>query len=162
MSKITLASLFSVLAVFAQEHRWEVAKPTTSMDGVTLVSFGTISIEPMAMTYGNTWPVLGIRCTSDKKLDVFCCGNAVLQSTAIRYKFDDGKPVAERWEMGADRKMLRALDAEKLVKQFPATKIFYFEFTPFQSGPRLTKFDLSGFVDQFNKSCGDYLGKLPQ
>lgn len=104
-------------------------------------------------------PKLTIQCNQGKA-DVYIETGMGLEVTMVdqqivRVKFDDNKPVNQRWREVTNATM-SARDATGLIKQLAQSQKFIFEFTPFGSGPVQAEFavaGLSAYMPQLAGAC---------
>jgi hypothetical protein len=137
----------------SEAEDWKEAEPSVSIDGTRTIVFTRSAVEDVDIGEQKIRPGIGVKCTSSKRFDIAVLTYRVLQNGYVRIRLDDGKPKAESWTESGDNKLLFSPNPARLAKQFASTHYFYIEWTPFHQGPVMAKFDVSGFTEQFAKTC---------
>jgi hypothetical protein len=66
----------------------------------------------------------------------------------VRVKFDDGKPIAQRWTGAANNEAAFSRNPMELVRQLSQSNTFLFEFTPFEKSETTVTFFVSGLKEK--------------
>jgi hypothetical protein len=75
----------------------------------------------------------------------------------VRTKFDDDAAEQGRWDASTDGQALFAPNPGAFVKHLEGSKVFLFQFTPFQQRPMALRFDVSGLrekLEPISDACG--------
>jgi hypothetical protein len=75
----------------------------------------------------------------------------------VRLKSDDGAPQKEIWSISTNGMALFNSRPMDFVKQLEDTKVFLFEFTPFQKTATTVRFNVSGLSEKLmaiSETCG--------
>lgn len=69
-------------------------------------------------------------------------------SYGVRVKFDDGKPIAQRWTGATNNEAVFSRNPKELVRQLSQSNAFLFEFTPFEKADTTVRFSVSGLKEK--------------
>jgi len=134
---------------------WEVSQKTNEMDGVKAAYISLPASNEIAGFIGSQRPTLVIQCKKQKPEVVVNVGMP-LQSEygeydiyRVRVKFDDGKPVAQRWTGATNNEAAFSQNPKQLIKQLSQSNTFLFEFTPFEKAETTVTFSVSGLKEKF-------------
>jgi hypothetical protein len=143
-------------------HKWEETDKTDPMDGTkeTMLLLG--SEDQVKGLIGSNWAFLCVRCSKGKTTAYVSLGGPVeseygKDDFGVRTKFDDETAENSRWSGSTDSKALFAPSTEELVKRLEDSKVFLFEFTPFQQRQTAVKFNVVGLREKLaplGEACG--------
>jgi len=113
---------------------WE--SPSSSTDAM-----GTTHETIRATSVGHS---LVIRCTG-RRLEAYIISDRVVDSdsdgdASVRLKYDNDKPVSEIWSRSSDDTALFSPNPLRFVQNLVNTKVFAFEYEPFQLSSRVVTF----------------------
>jgi hypothetical protein len=144
------------------EHTWEVREKTDPMDGVKETGFLMESQDQVEGLVGSSPAFLLIRCKKGKAEAYVSVGGPAeseygKDDYGVRTKFDDEAAQNGRWGASTNREALFAPNPGELVKHLEDSKVFLFQFTPFQKRAMRLRFNVSGLREKLapiSEACG--------
>ncbi len=149
-------------AVASTEHTWQASDKTDPMDGIKETSLLLESEDKVRGLIGSHSAFLCVRCRKGK-LEAFVSLGGPVESEygsddyGVRTKLDDDAAVRGRWNGSTDREALFSPRPVELVKRLEDSKVFLFEFTPFEQQQTAIKFNVVGLREKLApiaESCG--------
>jgi hypothetical protein len=146
----------------ATKPTWQVREKTDPMDGTKETSLLLQSPDRVKGIVGSSPAFLFVRCTKGK-IAAYVSVGGPLESEygkddyGVRTKFDDDAAEQGRWDASTDGQALFAPNPGALVKHLEGSKVFLFQFTPFQQRPMTLRFDVSGLrekLEPISDACG--------
>jgi hypothetical protein len=114
---------------------WHIAESKNEMDGTP---------EATLTLFNENDSSIMIRCV-DRKTDVLVSpGGDPIAEANVRVKYDDSAPIRQSWHKSSSKTALFSPDPIAIARRLSKTNIFLFEYTPFESRPRIAKFNVSG------------------
>lgn len=139
---------------------WQVSSETSAIDGQKTVGLYLEATKDVAGTSGiPVKPVLYIRCQKGT-LDTYIDTHSFLgldKTSFVRYRFDGGALSTETLSVSTDNTALFFGRPASFITEAQKHTSLAFEFTPYQSGPQETTFDLTGLntaLEAMVGSCG--------
>jgi hypothetical protein len=133
---------------------WEIVQKSNEMDGTKAAYVSVNSANEISGLVGSVRPTLTIQCAKHKPELVINVGGP-LQSEygqydtyAVRVKFDNGKPLPQRWTGSTNNRAIFSPSPGQLIKQLSKTNTFYLEFTPFEKAETTVTFPVSGLKEK--------------
>jgi hypothetical protein len=136
-------------------HSWEVSQKTNDMDGTKEAYLSVAASNEIAGFIGSHRPTLIIQCKKLKPEVLVNLGMPLqteygqYDSYDVRVKFDDGKPIAQRWTGATNNEAAFSQNPKQLVRQLSQSNTFLFEFTPFEKAETTVTFSVSGLKEKF-------------
>lgn len=128
--------------------KWKILGSTSKMDDSKQVSIALYAESQISENTDTSGPMLAIVCRQNKT-EVFIVTNVpanpeygLYEEYTVRIRFDDEKPLKQRWAESTDNKALFAPNPIAFAKKINKTEKMLFEFAPFQSGPEIIEFDV--------------------
>lgn len=97
-----------------------------------------------------------IRCLRNETDVMVNTGEIIGSNATVRVKFDDGTPTRQNWSRSTDHTALFAPNAMAFARRLVKHQKFLVEFSPYDKGPQILKFDLTGLPDKLpavEKAC---------
>lgn len=149
--------------------KWQVSEDRSSMDDSPWITLSlTAENEVQGWLHSQT-PVLFVRCM-EGRIDTFIeTGMSTspelgrYNEYTVRLRFDDGKPISQRWSESTDHKVLFAPKGLSVAQMISKADRMLFEFTPFNSPPAIARFKVAGLASKLNKvttACEKSEGKV--
>jgi hypothetical protein len=145
---------------------WKVRQETNDMDGTKEGYVSIAAANEIRGVIGSSYrPTLTIQCRKRRPELVINLGGPLqneygeYDSYAVRIRFDDGKPVTQRWTGATNNEAVFSPNPAQLVKQLSKTNTLYFEFTPFERTATTVTFHVSGLKEKFETvqgACGGF------
>lgn len=133
---------------------WRRYESKSEMDGTATVALQLDAEDAIRGPVKRQTPTLLLRCRGDKHLDAYIhtgMAASVEYSTSshtVRLKFDDGPPAAQHWgESDTSDALFYEGDATALMDRLRSTKIFKFEFTPFDEVAQVATFHVNDLAE---------------
>jgi len=133
---------------------WTVRQESNEMDGTKEAYISIDATNEIPGVIVSHRPTLTIQCRKHKPSLVINVGSPAqpeygeYDSYAVRIKFDDEKPLAQRWVSATNNEAAFSPNPEQLIQHLSTTNTFLFEFTPFQRSATTAKFVVSGLKDK--------------
>ena len=134
---------------------WEVSQKTSDMDGTKEAYLSLAASDEIAGFIGTHRPTLVIQCKKRKPEVVVNVGMPLqpeygeYETYAVRVKFDDGKPIAQRWTGATNSEAAFSQNPKQLIRQLSQSNTFLLEFTPFEKAETTVTFSVSGLKEKF-------------
>jgi len=143
---------------------WQVSEDKSPMDDSRTVSLSLDAQNPILAWPSETHtPSLILRCKERRTSLYIVNGTAPnveygrTDEATVRLRLDSRPAFSQYWSKSTDGDALFAPSPVTLAKQLAASKRLTYEFTPFNSNPATTTFDLSGLdllIDKVADPCG--------
>jgi hypothetical protein len=139
---------------------WQISEEKSPMDDTAAV---TLSLE--AKQGIRAWPgelhtpTLIIRCR-EKRTSVYVVNGASpniehgVDGATVRLRLDSMPAFSQEWAKSTDGEALFAPNPIALAKGLAHTSTLLYEFTPFNSSPQQTTFELKGIANHLSKVSG--------
>lgn len=121
----------------SSQNNWRVDESTNSMDGVkTTVLVDECGDHSIFIRF------------KGRQLEAYVTTPEMVghDDTAVRVRFDDGKPISQDWSRSEDYHALFSPNPRWLVTKLQASKKFYVEYHPYEKVPETLSFDVAGLV----------------
>jgi hypothetical protein len=135
---------------------WQVSRETNNMDHTKEAYISIDASNKIAGVIGSYRPTLIIQCRKHKPALVINVGSPLqheygeYESYAVRVKFDDGKPIGQRWTGSHEQRSgVLSPNPTQLIRELSKTDTFLFEFTPFERSETTAIFRVSGLKERF-------------
>lgn len=139
-----------------ENHLWNVSQKKNDMDGTKQAFLQLDADNEIPGIIGNYRPYMIIQCKGRSPELVINVGQpiqheyGVYDTYAVRVKFDEAAPVRQRWTGSTNNEALFAPSPTKLIGQLVGTKVFLFEFTPFEKTEQTVTFKVEGLKQQLD------------
>lgn len=137
--------------------KWHVNEDKNEMTDHVDVYASLSANDSVAVWLKNVTPILTIRCQRNKT-EILITNNTAAQPEYGRYeqatvelRLDENKAFRQLWSESTDNDALFASNAVGLAKQLYNAKKLKYGFTPFNSSPVITEFDLNGIKEVLPK-----------
>lgn len=140
----------------APAHTWSTDEGVSQMDGSKTITLSLEAEDEIQGWLDQQRPELIIRC-KERSTNVYVItgmSSSVEYGTethTVRLRFDDSSPQVEHWSSSTDDKALFAPIPVKLARRLSKSKVFRFEFTPFQASPTIAEFRVEGLGENLDK-----------
>jgi hypothetical protein len=142
--------------------KWTVDEKVNQMDSNKTIVLTLQSQGEVEGYIGSHAAYVVIKCDKGKTSAYVSVGTQIQRdydndTQAVRLKFDDAAPVKQHWNESTDGTALFSPQPGNFVQQLQDSKIFLFEFTPFQKTPTTVKFNVVGLSDKLPpilQTCG--------
>ena len=140
-----------------------MTKKTNEMDGAKEAFLSVDASNEIAGFIGSNRPTLTIQCRKLKPEVVVSVGIPLQHEPGeydtypVRVRFDDGKPIAQRWTGATNLEAAFSQNPRQLIVKLSQSKTFLFEFTPFEKAATTVTFSVSGLKEKFETvqdACG--------
>lgn len=142
---------------------WMIREGRSSMDDSPQVTLSLIAENEVQGWLQSQFPVLYVRC-KEGRIDTFIetglSTNPELgryDEYTVRLRFDNGKPIIQRWSESTDNKALFAPNGLSAARMIAKADRMLFEFTPFNARPAIAEFKVAGLASKLDKvtaACG--------
>lgn len=137
---------------------WAIQQWTSQMDSSKSVQASLYADKDIEdWLHKKHKPELIIRCL-ENKTEIFVITDVsanpelgLYNQYTVRLRFDNNKPISQRWSGSTDNTALFAPQSTKLAKQINKSEKMLFEFTPFQMSPQVVEFDVKGLEPYLKK-----------
>jgi Type VI secretion system VasI, EvfG, VC_A0118 len=141
---------------------WTVDEKVNAMDETKKTVLSLRSQDEVEGYIGHHAAFLIIKCEKGKSEAFVSVGTQIQheygsERYGVRVKFDDSNAVKQHWDASTDGTALFSPSPGELVRELEGTKVFLFEFTPFQKTPTIVTFNVSGLSEKLTPisgSCG--------
>jgi hypothetical protein len=158
----TAAKSVSPETAASSQHTWTLNEKVNAMDKTKETLLSLQSQSEVEGYIGSHAAFLIIKCEKGKTKAYVSVGTQIQheyesESYAVRLKFDDAVPVKQHWNESTDGTALFSPLPGEFVKQLEDSKVFLFEFTPFQKTPTTVMFNVVGLSEKLtpiSEACG--------
>jgi hypothetical protein len=133
-------------------QKWRSANSDWVGEQRDSAAFELLSETKVPIWQRHAQPILVVRCVS-KRTETFVFIESAAQIEpqdehhTVRFSFDDGPEVTERWEDSADHDALFAPGGEAFAKRVTHARSLKFSYTPHNAARVSTEFRVSGLSD---------------
>ncbi len=144
-----------------KQRGWQYSENTSEMDGKKSAFLYLASEDSIPGLIGEVTPTMIIRCQGGRA-ELLVNAELTVESDIwsntgkVRVKFDDQPPAVQRWGVSTDHQALFAPNTSQLIKRLSTTQVFLFEFTPYNKGAQVIKFNVAGLnehIDKIAEAC---------
>jgi len=142
---------------------WRISEDRSSMDDSPWITLSLTAENEVQGWLQSQTPVLFVRCL-EGRIDTFIeTGTSTspelgrYNEFTVRLRFDNGKPISQRWRESTDHKVLFAPKGLSVAQMISKADQMLFEFTPFNSPPAIARFKVAGLTSKLDKvtaACG--------
>lgn len=135
---------------------WQYRENVSEMDGKKSAFLSLAAVDKIPGLIGEVSPTLHIRCR-DGEVELFINTDTMVETdiysnrNKVRTKFDDQQPVPQNWSVSTDREAVFAPYPAHLITQLSSVQVFLFEFTPYNKGAQVVKFNVAGLDAHIGK-----------
>lgn len=137
--------------------KWRFASEVSPMDQKETLRVCTDAENDIEGHWRATRPILCLQAEGGKIDVIVRVGIAAqpeygsINRATVRIRFDNGKPITQRWLESTDNEAFFAPNPTELINQLTKAKTFLFEFTPFRKAETVATFDLTGINEQIGR-----------
>lgn len=122
----------------SESNKWILLQSTNKIDGTPEVAVMKSSLSDEHIT---------IRCVR-RKTELYINVPDVIDNGNVRVRFDDAPLVSQFWGQAADHEALFSPNPVAFAQRLASAKRMLFEYRPFEKGPRVAEFNVSGLSGQ--------------
>lgn len=155
-SPIDLTSTEPKSAAPTAPRGWQYSENTSEMDGKKSAYLYLAAADSIPGMIGEVTPAMLIRCQGGRaellvNTELMVESDIWSNTGKVRVKFDEQQPAVQRWSVSTDHQALFAPNTSQLIKRLSTTQVFLFEFTPYNKGAHIVKFNVAGLDTQIGK-----------
>jgi hypothetical protein len=124
------------------ERGWKLDESKNEMDGTP---------ETVLSLFNDESSYLMIRCINRRTEVLINPGGELIDDSSVRVKFDDSNPIQQTWNKSSSRNALFSPEPIGFSRRLSKTKLFLFEYSPYDSRPRTIKFSVTGLDSKLGK-----------